>query len=108
LSRRARQVATALLLIVGVQLWLLVSHGNYGLTIQLKLLLAAFVLALISPVARAFTAALHSLRHPSPRARTIIAFSVALLTTAFVIFIARAQQRSFQPQYHDEFSYLIQ
>ena len=54
-SPRAFQiVATVLLLVLGVQLWLIVGTGDYGLSKQRYLLLAALVVALIPPINRAF------------------------------------------------------
>jgi 4-amino-4-deoxy-L-arabinose transferase-like glycosyltransferase len=111
LSRRARKVATALLALFGVQLWLVFGHGYYGTSLQHKLLLSAFGLSLLVQLVPGTSQrgrVLEALASPSPRTRFLISLVVAVAMTAFVILIARWQGRSFQPQYHDEHSYLIQ
>src|SRR4051812_9742586 len=106
-----RKIATALLSLFGIQLWLVFGQGYYGTTLEQKLLviaaLIALVVQLVPALSRSVQRAYLRLARPSPRIRFAISVAVAIAMTAFVILIARWQERSFQPQYHDEHSYLI-
>ncbi|CAN5664298.1 hypothetical protein BH09PLA1_BH09PLA1_09790 [soil metagenome] len=108
---RSRKIIVALLLIVGVQAWLLFAGrgGAYwGRNIQLVLLLICAGVALVPPVNRSVFTVLQWIRRPSPRTLALMTVGVALAAGVYLYCDAVYQQRSFQPKYHDEFSYIIQ
>src|SRR4051794_2520407 len=103
-----RPIIAALLLFLGLQLWLIIGRNYYGTSLQLKLLAAAFVLALIPPVRRPVTRALDGIRSPSPTTRLITAIVIAALSTAYFVLNAYQQGAELHPHIHDESAYLIQ
>src|SRR3954451_2599106 len=108
MSSRFRALVTPLLIIVGIQCWLILGHNDYGLTIQLKLLLGALVVSLIPPVNRFIYACLDRIRHPSPRALAIAFIAIAVAASFYFPFTGWRQGRNFQPKWQDELSYLTQ
>jgi hypothetical protein len=108
---RSRKIIVGLLLIVGVQAWLLFAGrgGAYwGRNIQLAMLLVYAGVALVPPVNRSVFTVLSWIRRPSPRALAMMTIGVAIAAGLYLYFDAIYQKRSFQPKYHDEFSYIIQ
>src|SRR5215211_5617823 len=108
---RSRKIIVGLLLIVGVQAWLLFAGrgGAYwGRNIQLMTLLIYAGVALVPPVNRSVFTVLSWIRRPSPRALALMTIGVAIVAGLYLYFDAIYQKRSFQPKYHDEFSYIIQ
>ena len=106
-----KKIAAILLLVVGVQIWLVVGHGMWGRDLSKWLLLgdlAVALLALIPPVGAGCAKALDFVRNPSPRTRRIATFLIALAATAYFVLTARQQGIDFFPRIHDESSYLIQ
>src|SRR3954447_26948038 len=83
--RRARAVIGGLLLFVGLQLWLVVGHGMWGLGISRWIVLIAFLAALIPPVRRLIAFALDAIREPSPLARRITTIAIAVVATAYLV-----------------------
>jgi hypothetical protein len=105
LSPRVRAWIAPLLLIFGVQLWLILGRGYYGTRWQLRLLLAALIISIIPPIARFLAAQLDRLRHPSHP--SLIAIAIALLSCEYFVFTAHYQHHPFIPEYLDEQSYAI-
>ena len=103
-----RQILTPLLLIFGVQLWLLIGGIDYGIWMQRRFLIVAAVLSMLPPLYRPFTQLLDRLRQPSCRAAMWTAVAIALLSALYLPFTAWYQGRSFAPKWQDEMSYLIQ
>src|SRR5690242_4439788 len=101
ISSRVRKWITPLLIILGVQCWLVIGHGDYGQPIQQKLLLVAVGVALIGglvpAVNRAATIILERIRHPSPGATWIGAVVIFLLATLYFPFTGWRQGRDFSP-----------
>lgn len=116
LEPRMRKVVVALLLIVGVQAWLLFGSGYWGRNVQLMLLVAALIVALLIQLvaslipnfAHAYLGALDRVCHPSRLALAMLSILIAAGATIYLYSDARYQKRTFTPKYHDEFSYIIQ
>jgi hypothetical protein len=108
LSPRARKVVVALLLVVGIQLWLTVGRGDFGTNLWKTLLVAAALLMVGALFGRFVIRLLDRIRQPSTRARMIAAFGIVVLATAYLIFTGWYQGRNFQPKWQDEQSYVIQ
>ncbi|HEY7087774.1 MAG TPA: glycosyltransferase family 39 protein, partial [Tepidisphaeraceae bacterium] len=103
-----RSWVAGLLVIVGIQCWLIFGRSDYGRNIQLKLLLATLILGLIPPVNRLFGAFLDRIRRPSPQAMWITAVTIAILSALYFPFTGWYQGRNFMPKWQDELSYMIQ
>ncbi len=103
-----RWVLTPLLIVLGIQLWLLVGAGDFGLSFQRKLLIAAAAASLLPPVNKRFLAFLDRIRHPTPRQLIIAALAISLVSACYFPFTAWYQHRTFAPKWQDEMSYLIQ
>ncbi|MDP9174742.1 MAG: hypothetical protein M3O30_12865 [Planctomycetota bacterium] len=108
LSPRASKIIAWLLMIAGVQSWLLLGHGDYGHRDELRWVLAAAVLALIPPVRRGVNLWWEFSRAPSPRARLFIFIAITVATPLFIHASERYQKIAIHPYFHDESSYLIQ
>ncbi len=77
MSRRVAQVVTLLLLILGVQAWLVLAAPDWGHRIQLRLLVVALAAGCVPPVRRGLAAALERISHPSPRQARWTALGIA-------------------------------
>lgn len=112
MTLRARQIVSILLLILGVQLWLILGRSNWGTQRQLHFmgmaLLIGLIIALIPPLARRAKLLHDRLRHPSARTICLTALAIFLLCAAYLYFTAARQQRTFGFTSHDEYSYAIQ
>ncbi|MGH7214845.1 MAG: ArnT family glycosyltransferase [Tepidisphaeraceae bacterium] len=108
LSPRTYAVATLMLLVVGVQLWLTVGRSFWGRNFQPALVVAAFALAFVPPVRRAVGVLLERMRHPTPRARLWATLGVFAAAGAYLLFTALRQQRDLAPKWHDEYMFLLQ
>lgn len=111
LSSRARQIIVPLLILVGVQCWLILGRGDYGRSFQRYLLLGAVAVALlglIPAIGRAAMSCLDIFRYPSRRARLIAAVCITIIASSYLIFTGWYQGRNFQPKWQDEMSYIIQ
>jgi hypothetical protein len=98
----------ALLLIVGIQFWLVFAKGFWGRDFQLLILPVALLAAAIPVVQRKVTGVIDSLRNPSPQGRCWIAVVVSIIAAGYFMLTALLQQRDFAPWYSDDFSYLLQ
>src|SRR5438876_5031436 len=112
-SPMAQQIIALLLLLAGVQLWLLAAHGYYGRSIVPELILAALVAALlitlIGPARRAVITAFDSLNLPRPWLRRALTVVIALSSSGYFVWTETGQQGfDLLPRIHDESSYLIQ
>ncbi|HVT88315.1 MAG TPA: hypothetical protein VHD56_05650 [Tepidisphaeraceae bacterium] len=99
--------ATPLLLIVGAQVWLLAGNGDFGSTRQRVLLLAAFIISCIPPLASRLNEALDRLRHLTIRQRACMTMVLAVLSAGYFYQSAIVQNRSFTFKFNDESSYAI-
>src|SRR5688500_16196853 len=108
MSPRFRQIATLLLLIFGVQVWLVVGRGEWGSPLQLQLCIGALSLAAIPPIRRRIGRFLDRLRRPSPRARVITAAAIFVIACVYLPLTAARQQRNFYPESHDQRMYTLQ
>ena len=106
MSPAARTILTTLLLIVGVQAWLLIQTTLHQP--QMYAFLAALVIAAIPPVHRFVFRVIQRLRHVSPRTRAITTAAVFVASLGYLIFTALHQGRNLFPKYHDNQSYAIQ
>ncbi len=116
-----RQFVTLLLLIVGVQCWLVVIAGRverdsaesaWGERRQLWALLATAILSIgllvLEPTRNALVAAADRLANPSAKARRITALLLALLSALYLYHTATSQQGQVGPVIHDEYCYQLQ
>src|SRR2546421_8522326 len=108
MSPRFRQVATALLLVFGVQIWLVVGHGVWGSTRQIQWILGLAIISAIPPLARRVAKILDRLRRPSRRTRMITAAAIFIVTCPYLYFTASRQHRDFFPKVHDQRMYTLQ
>jgi hypothetical protein len=112
MNLRARQVAAILLLVLGVQFWLIIGRGEYGSSPSplwyVPLVAVTVTVAVIPGFSRTIAAALERLRHPTPRTRQSIAIGIGLFAIAYLIFSAFHQHRDLIPQIHDEYMHLLQ
>ncbi|MBC8106794.1 MAG: glycosyltransferase family 39 protein [Anaerolineae bacterium] len=72
------------------------------------MLLLIAAVSFVPPVNRFVYAILKSIRRPAPRTLAMMTIGVAICSGLYLYFDAIYQKRSFQPKYHDEFSYMIQ
>lgn len=108
---RTRKIIVALLLVLGLQTWLMFAgrRGAYwGRNVQLILLLIIAAVSLLPFVHRPVDRVLQRTAHPSRARLTLMTLFVAVGAGVYLYFDAIYQERSFQPKYHDEFSYIIQ
>jgi hypothetical protein len=108
LSPLVRACIAPLLLIVGIQCWLLLGAGDYGRNFQRELLLAAALIAVIPPISRFYYKCIDCIRRPSPRAAIIVAIVISVLAACYFPLTAIYQGRVLTPKWQDEMSYLIQ
>ena len=108
MSATVRNVALALLLIVGVQLWLILGHGQPGNLPPLWAWAVILIATLVPPVNRRVAAALDHIAHPSPRTRLIVTVIIATIAGVYLYFTAVRQHRDLFLKIHDEQSYAIQ
>ena len=108
MSAAARTIVAALLLVLGVQLWLVVGRGDWGHLPGPIVWAAIALLALLPPIRRRLGPALEEIDRPSPRARLVVAAAITLAAGAYLYFTAVRQQRDFFLKIHDEHSYAIQ
>src|SRR5271170_1221594 len=103
----SRKWIVTLLLVLGVQIWLLYGKGYWGTNHQLEVAAAAFLIAASGPLRRTVFAAIERLAHPSPPARRWIALAVAVM--ALIVLYGQAVHlgRDFRPRIEDEFAYII-
>ena len=69
LGRRTAKWLTPVLLIFGVQCWLVFGGGDYGRQYKPLMILAAVVAGLIGPVNRAFDRLWNAAARPTPKSR---------------------------------------
>lgn len=96
------------LVVLGIQCWLTLGQGEYGLRMQRWLLFAAMGLSIVPPFNRWFMGWLDRCRSPSISARRGIAVATALLAAFYFPITAYHQNRDFQPIWQDSQSYAIQ
>jgi hypothetical protein len=102
-----RRISVILLLVLGVQLWLVIGLGAWR-PAELYAVAACALVALLPGVNRKVAAALERVRRPSAGVRRLVAVVIAVAATAYLYWTARRQGRDFVPLMHDEFSYLVQ
>jgi len=108
MSAAARTIVAALLLVLGVQFWLVAGRGEWGNLPGPIVWAAIMLIALLPRVNRRIAAAIHSIARPSPRRRLVIGFVIAIAAGGYLYFTAVRQQRDFFLKIHDEHSYAIQ
>ncbi|MEA2734959.1 MAG: hypothetical protein QOE14_1410 [Humisphaera sp.] len=102
MSPTLRRISTLLLLVVGVEIWLVIGRGQYGSSPPLHVMIPLIAVASLPPVYRRVANWLERLRHPSPRARMITALAVFAAATTFLIWTGFYQDRNLFPRVHDE------
>jgi Dolichyl-phosphate-mannose-protein mannosyltransferase len=110
ISHRVKRWLTPAFLLLGVECWLLISHGSYGHQIFVKpvLILAAIACGLVPPIRSAFNRLWIMAARPSPRTRLWIATAIWIGSSLFLFWTQRVEKTAIHPKFHDEFSYLIQ
>jgi Dolichyl-phosphate-mannose-protein mannosyltransferase len=108
LGHRTAKWLTPVLLIFGLQCWLVLGGGDYGRQYKPLMILAAVVAGLIEPISRAFDRLWNAAARPTPKRRRWIALAIGVSSSLFLYWAARWQHIILKPQFEDEFSYLIQ
>jgi hypothetical protein len=108
LGRRTAKWLTPVLLIFGVQCWLVFGGGDYGRQYKPLMILAAVVVGLIGPVNRAFDRLWNVAARPTPKVRRWTALAIGVGSSLFLYWAARCQHIALKPLFEDEFSYLVQ
>jgi len=103
-----RKVACILLLGAGIALWGVWLHFALPTRLQLGLLAAVFVIAMVPEVSRRFSGWLDRIRHPSAAVRRITAIAIFVLGTVYLATTGFVQHRELFPRYHDENMHLLQ
>ncbi len=106
-SPRGGQWIVALLLVVGVQFWLIAGHDDWGRNYQVDLVVVVFAAAAVGPVRRRIFLGIEKLRRPTAAGRMWTAVGVGLGAAALLYWTAIYDHRSFEPHVHDEFVYQI-
>jgi Dolichyl-phosphate-mannose-protein mannosyltransferase len=102
-----RQWIVALLLVVGVQLWLIGGYGFWGRNYQVQIVVVVFVAAAVGPVRRTVLRGIESVRFPSAAARAWTGLGVGVVAVGLLYWTAIYDHRTFEPHVHDEFVYQI-
>ena len=108
MSRTARRITAALLLVVGVQLWLILGRGQPGNLPGIIVWAAILLVALLPPVNHRIARVLERVANPSPRMRLFVAVVIAIVAGVYLYVTAVRQQRDFFLKIHDEHIYAIQ
>ena len=107
MSPTVRKITAALLLVLGVQLWLIVGRSQWG-NLPHWMVWVAILAVLLVPAANRWIVRAHDcLAQPSPRMRRIVSVIIAVAAGSYLYFTAVRQQRDFFPKILDEGSYAI-
>jgi hypothetical protein len=102
------QLATPLLLLAGVVLWIAYDNA-FAYPFAHWAALALFMMLAVLPAVRGpFNRALDRLRHPSARRRGLIAFAVGTIAALYLLALILLEHQAHYPRYHDESMHLIQ
>jgi len=105
---RLKPVLLPVLLVLGVQFWLVLGRGMYGNTIQWRTALLAIVITSLPPLSRQIGKAIDRLNTSGRVVHLVVAGAIWIGSCLLLYQQAVSQQRSFPPKSHDEFSYLVQ
>jgi hypothetical protein len=108
ISPRTARILAPILLILGVQCWLLLGEGNYGHQYKPLIILLSILAGLIPPFARALNRLWNAIAQPSPAARRWIVVCIWIASSLFLYWSQWVEQTPFKPKFQDEFSYLTQ
>jgi hypothetical protein len=107
-SALRRFIIPALLLIVGVQVWLIADSQLTRPMWKVVVLLAGIGVLLVPKVRQLVRAVDESLRNASAQTRAYVACIIVAVSAGYLYMSAVQQERVFAPVYTDESSYLIQ
>jgi hypothetical protein len=102
-----RKWIVALLLVLGLQFWLIGAYGYWGRNFQVGILVGVFALAGVGPLRRKVFVGIERLRRPTPMMRAWTGLGVGLAAAGLIYWTAIYDGRSFGPHVHDEFVYQI-
>src|SRR5215207_7689219 len=108
MSPTARKIAAALLLLLGVQLWLIVGRSQWGNLPGPIAWAIVLVVSLVPPINRRIVKLIDRVAQPAPRTRLIVSLAIAIVVGGYLYFTAVRQGRDFFPKILDESSYAIQ
>jgi hypothetical protein len=108
ISPRTSKIVGPILVLVGIEFWLIFGEGNYGHQHKPLLILLSIALAVIPPLNRLFNRGWTVIAHPSARSRALIALAICIISSLFLYWTQRLEKVPFKPKFEDEFSYLIQ
>jgi hypothetical protein len=108
MSPLVARIAAMLLLIVGVQAWLILGEGHSGNQHQPLLILLAIVLACVPPIRRQIDRVYRAIAKPPPLARLLTALLMAIISSVVLVEGQSRQHLDFNPRFQDEFSYALQ
>src|SRR5579862_5830780 len=101
-------VAAVLLLIVGIQFWLLFGGGNYGRHHAVWWIAIAVIAGIIPPIRRIIDRAWESVSGIIFQKRVLIACAIAVIVAPLLYWMERSQGISLRLYFHDDFSYWLQ
>ena len=102
------KTAVVLLLVVGVQLWLLIGRGQYGSAPRPAIFFAIIAVTSLPPVYRRISRGLDRIRDVTPRRRMLIGVAIFVIATPLLYSTAVYQHRELFPKMHDEYMHLLQ
>src|SRR4051794_16683103 len=108
MTLRRRPLILPLLLVVGVQAWLVVGRGILEPTGAALAAAACLIVACLPYLRPRANRLARRLSRPCPRTQCCIAVAVILAMAAFLYWTAMAQHRGLYPKFHDQFMYLLQ
>ncbi|HEV7298892.1 MAG TPA: glycosyltransferase family 39 protein [Tepidisphaeraceae bacterium] len=103
-----QRVAVPLLLVLGVQMWLVVGHGLWGRNFQLWMLVGVCVAAAIPPLRQSVLRAVDAIDTIAAPRRRWVTVGVIVASGAYLAFTALTQGRVLKPVFADDFSYILQ
>src|ERR1700689_2688102 len=92
-----RKWIVALLLVLGIQFWLIGAYGYWGRNFQVGILAGVFALAGVGPLRRKVFAGIERLRRPTAVGRAWTGLGVGLAAAALIYWTAIYDGRSFDP-----------
>jgi hypothetical protein len=108
LNPRLARWLVPILLLFGIECWLVLGAGDYGPPRKSRILLACLIAGLIPPINRAFNRLYIAIASPSPRTRRLICLAIWIASTFFLYWSQVYEKIPLHPKWEDEFSYLIQ
>jgi hypothetical protein len=99
---------TPILLLLGVECWLILGEGNWGFQNKPGWIGLAILAGLFPPIARLVNRFWLFVAHPRLKTRLCIALLISVVSSGFLLATLRYEHIAFRPEFTDELSYQIQ